>query len=230
LEAFQFQRAFPAFLPATIFAFRFSVSILLFSFSCFTPVPHSLFPSECFFLFGQHEVLYDSEFSSLVVSSVSVSPFILPHSCPGEQLEREALNASLLSRFDWAAHGGVRFPSTPLIIAVLFGMYVTGVLAYTPTDAVHSLPLPSIMLPFRAIGLFIFRTQFVLKLVFWSAVIAHVGEGVYAYSVCKSRSVSPSRTIAWVSLVTLVGYPFLSLLLQVPIPPDNERSRHSHQQ
>ena len=62
-----------------------------------------------------------------------------------------------------------------------------------------------------ALNLFFSRMN--LKIVFWSAVFAHVFEAYLAYSTTKRLAMKLDVTAAWTLQTLILGYPSLSLLL-----------------
>ncbi len=69
-----------------------------------------------------------------------------------------------------------------------------------------------VLAPFNDLGLFLFRSQFGIQIVFLLAVLAHVGEAIYAVRVATEKECT-NRKIAWFIQTLLLGYPSLRLLL-----------------
>lgn len=62
-------------------------------------------------------------------------------------------------------------------------------------------------------GLFIFRTRFMLQVVFYAAVAAHVLEALIALDICRRVGIShPGARVAWGFQTFMLGYPSLSML------------------
>jgi hypothetical protein len=106
------------------------------------------------------------------------------------------------------------------IIGVLFGMW----LCFEASSG-RSMPYPDLLDPLKALGLFLFRTEWMLRVVFWLAVIAHVWEATIAIkfalkvtssssgSAAAAASVSrPLFVLFWFVQTALLGYPSLMLI------------------
>lgn len=101
-----------------------------------------------------------------------------------------------------------RFASPLATFLVLFGLWVC---FWSGEEA--SVPMPyAILEPIRSVGLTVFRSAANIRLVFLVAVVAHVAEAIYAYTL-----VAADRDVAfkafWVIQTFVVGYPSLGLLL-----------------
>lgn len=89
-------------------------------------------------------------------------------------------------------------------ILVLGGMLAVFAAAYLPDIG----PVPLI----RAIALFVFRSLWGIRVVFFLASAAHIGEGVYAYQLAKR--VDPANSRGWFLQTTALGMFSLRFLLK----------------
>jgi len=104
-----------------------------------------------------------------------------------------------------------------LTVLILFGMW----LCYEASSG-RPLPYPSLLDPLKSVGLFLFRAEWMLRVVFWLAVVAHVWEAAiaakFALKLTQSQAggdVAVSRTpfvLFWVVQTGMVGFPSLKLL------------------
>ena len=80
------------------------------------------------------------------------------------------------------------------------------------------------MPPLFELGLFLFRSQFGIQIVFLIACLAHIGEAMYAFSVAQSVGCTNTK-IAWFFQTLLLGYPSLRLLLSRSIVNNINRKK-----
>lgn len=64
----------------------------------------------------------------------------------------------------------------------------------------------------RSIGLMLFRSMFGIRLAFYLATAAHIGEGMYAWWLAKR--VDPDNATGWFWQTFALGFPSLRLLLK----------------
>jgi hypothetical protein len=80
------------------------------------------------------------------------------------------------------------------------------------------MPFPAITEPLKAVGLFFFRAEWMIRIVFWIAVIAHVYEGFLGFKFARrvlegSSGIKQTPFVLfWFIQTLLVGYPSLRLL------------------
>lgn len=89
-------------------------------------------------------------------------------------------------------------------ILVLGGMLAVFAAAYLPDIG----PVPII----RAIALFVFRSIWGIRVLFFLATATHIGEGIYAYQLAKK--VDPENSRGWFLQTTALGMFSLRLLLK----------------
>lgn len=87
---------------------------------------------------------------------------------------------------------------------VVGGMLSVFAAAYLPDFG----PVPLL----RAIALFFFRSMWGIRVVFFLAVAAHIGEGIYAWKLAKK--VDPANSRGWFLQTFALGFPSLRLLLK----------------
>jgi hypothetical protein len=63
-------------------------------------------------------------------------------------------------------------------------------------------------------GIAVFGSELMLQWVFIAAVVAHFGEALYAFSICRSLKLLPKDTMCWCIQTFILGYPSLKLLLR----------------
>jgi len=96
----------------------------------------------------------------------------------------------------------------PVVLSlILFGMWACHA-------ASEGAPMPhSTLEPIRSLGLFLFRSEAVLRAVFWLAVLAHVYEGFLGLRFAwKVRPGAIGFAMFWLVQTLLVGYPSLRLI------------------
>lgn len=93
-------------------------------------------------------------------------------------------------------------PPLYLVLLIILGMTLLCCVTYLPPYG----PLKYVL----AVGLFFFRSQWGLHVLFVSSVIAHVAEALYAWNIAKRVDSANSKGWFWQTL--LVGYPSLRLL------------------
>ncbi|KAM7257865.1 hypothetical protein ACFE04_008827 [Oxalis oulophora] len=89
-------------------------------------------------------------------------------------------------------------------VLVLLGMFILFCAAYVPDIG----PVPL----FRAVSLFVFRSMWLVRLVFWVATLLHLGEGVYAWRLAKR--VDPTNAKGWFWQTFALGFFSLRFLLK----------------
>lgn len=100
---------------------------------------------------------------------------------------------------------------------VLSGMFLLGLFAFG--DVKMELVQPIIAL--RNFSYFLFQTQFVMQIVFISAVVAHVVEGMFAFVRCVKLRLAVLDVVLWTGQTILLGYPSLKLCLELKMSKTN---------
>jgi hypothetical protein len=95
-------------------------------------------------------------------------------------------------------------PTIFIWLAVTIGMLAVFSAAYLPPVG----PLKWVL----ALHLLVFRSVLVIRLVFWAAVAAHVGEGIYAWFLAKK--VDPRNATGWFWQTSALGIFSLRYLLK----------------
>lgn len=104
----------------------------------------------------------------------------------------------------------IQLANVPVSILIFFGMW----LCYEASSG-RPLPYPALLDPLKAAGLFVFRTEWLLRGVFWAAVVAHIYEGAlamkFAARVCAPK-VDVPFILFWTIQTAAVGFPSLKLI------------------
>lgn len=98
---------------------------------------------------------------------------------------------------------GYKHPHPAAAIGVLLGMAALCAVAFTDRGTSGALEA----LRLYDVAYFIFRTQTVLQIVWWMAVVAHVGEAAYAWHLATNELKLPASTAAaWAVSAALYGF------------------------
>lgn len=95
-------------------------------------------------------------------------------------------------------------PTIYVWLFAMIGMILLFAAAYLPDIG----PVPFI----RSIGLFLFRSQWMLKVTFILATAAHISEGIYAWFLAKR--VDPDNSMGWFLQTFALGFFSLRFLLK----------------
>lgn len=104
----------------------------------------------------------------------------------------------------------MQLANVPVSLLIFFGMW----LCYEASSG-RALPYPAVLDPLKSAGLFVFRSEWMLRGVFWTAVVAHIYEGAlamkFAARVCAPKIDVPF-ILFWTLQTAAVGFPSLKLI------------------
>lgn len=98
--------------------------------------------------------------------------------------------------------------NVPLSLLIFFGMW----LCWVASSGVDPLPLSMVTAPLKSVGLFFFRAEWMIRVVFWMAVGAHVMESMFAARFAWRCGAGVGQIAAWTIQTAMVGYPSLKLI------------------
>lgn len=98
--------------------------------------------------------------------------------------------------------------NVPLSLLIFFGMW----LCWVASSGVDPLPLAGITAPLKSLGLFFFRAEWMIRIVFWMAIAAHLLESMFAARFAWRCGCGAGMLVAWTIQTALVGYPSLKLI------------------
>ena len=111
---------------------------------------------------------------------------------------------------------GIFFRFVPMkwYLPILGGIYACYCVSFQEPDMwlAWGSTYSSVMGALMKLGLFLFRTKFMLRLVFYAAICAHVLEAAYAYRVATYLGCTNTRHM-WVLQTLLFGGPSLTILM-----------------
>jgi len=103
-------------------------------------------------------------------------------------------------------------PSIIYWILIPVHLNILYLIAYYPANEISSLLTFHIKL-----GYFLFRSRFLLQIIFIIAVLLHFGEAIYAYSLCQKKGIrKPLTILLWTLQTFILGFPSLQKLKDVP--------------
>lgn len=100
-------------------------------------------------------------------------------------------------------------PALSWWVSVIAGMVLTGIVAFC--DAEGAVLKSALIRPINALALAIFRSQFNLKILFWTAVLTHVGEACWAVHLAMMAGCFNTWKL-WAVQTFILGYPSVQLL------------------
>jgi len=108
----------------------------------------------------------------------------------------------------WKERHAQELDGPPLLtwILVLGGIFLVFLCVYVPAPFMG--PLECV----RSLGLLIFRSREVLRIIFYLALLAHLVEGIYAWMVARKADRKNAKGWFWQTLA--LGYPSLQYLLK----------------
>jgi len=105
-----------------------------------------------------------------------------------------------------ATIGRIQFVHPLIYALILFGMWI----CYAASSG-HPLPSPWLQ-PLKDLGLFLFRTESILRGVFWLAFLAHVYEALLAARFASKIRNELMFIAFWTFQTALLGYPSLRII------------------
>jgi hypothetical protein len=112
-----------------------------------------------------------------------------------------------------------RFPNAAIGFAVLFGLWVCLWSGLLKEDE----PMPyAILEPIRSVGLAIFRSADNILMIFGVAMVVHLAEAIYAYTLVAADRDAAFKAF-WVIQTLIFGFPSLSLLTKGKISINGKR-------
>jgi len=122
-------------------------------------------------------------------------------------------NPSFIIPPDWYEQvTSIGVPSIIYWILIPVHLNILYLIAYYPANEISSLLTFHIKL-----GYFLFRSRFLLQIIFIIAVLLHFGEAIYAYSLCQKKGIrKPLTILLWTLQTFILGFPSLQKLKDVP--------------
>lgn len=103
--------------------------------------------------------------------------------------------------------GVIQFAHPLATIGIVFGIwFVWAASEGTP------LPWPQLLDPIKSFGLIVFRSELVMRGVFWAAIAAHVYEGVLGGMFAWKVKAEAAFVAFWTVQTFVVGFPSLKLI------------------